>query len=148
MMVLGGPSPAANTEDAAPKEGPSALRQWPVQLHLVSPRAPYFAGADLLLAADCTAFAMGDFHSRWLAGKALAVACPKLDHGQEAYLQKLVALMDEARVNTVTVLVMEVPCCGGLVALVRQAQRLAGRKVPVKQVTVGLGGAILQEEWL
>jgi hypothetical protein len=102
----------------------------------------------VLLAADCTAFAMGDFHGRWLAGKALAVACPKLDHGQEIYLKKLVSLIDEARINTLTVLVMEVPCCGGLMHLASEALRLAGRKVPVKRVVVGLRGDILQEEWL
>jgi len=94
----------------------------------------------VLLAADCTAFAMGDFHSRWLAGKALAVACPKLDQGQEIYLKKLVSLIDEARINTLTVLVMEVPCCGGLLHLASEALRLARRKVPVKRVVVALRG--------
>jgi NAD-dependent dihydropyrimidine dehydrogenase PreA subunit len=127
---------------------PSALRQWPVQLHLVSPRAPYFQGADLLLAADCTAFAMGDFHSKHLRGKALAVACPKLDGGQDVYLQKLVALIDEAKVNTITVLIMEVPCCGGLQQLAQTAAAQASRKVPLKRVVVGLRGEILSEDWI
>jgi len=127
---------------------PSSLRQWPVQLHLVSPEAPYFQGADVLLAADCTAYALGDFHTNHLAGKALAVACPKLDTGQEAYLQKLVAMIDESRIDTLTVLVMEVPCCTGLVRLARLAAEQAQRKVPIKQVVVGRNGAILGEEWL
>ncbi|MCK9461246.1 MAG: 4Fe-4S binding protein [Proteobacteria bacterium] len=139
--------PAAAAVAAA---GPQAseLRQWPVQLHLVSPRAPYFQGADLLLAADCTAFAMGDFHSGHLKGKALAIACPKLDEGQDAYLEKLVALVDEARVNTITVLVMEVPCCGGLQRLVEEALSRASRKVPLKRVLVSLQGEVIAEDWI
>jgi hypothetical protein len=102
----------------------------------------------VLLAADCTAFALGDFHARWLPGKALAVACPKLDQGQEVYLRKLVALVDDARIETLTVLVMEVPCCGGLLHLAQQALRLARRKVPLKKVVVGIRGDLLEEEWL
>lgn len=137
-------SPAGRS--AAPS--PSALRQWPVQLHLVSPAAPYFQGAHVLLAADCTAFALGDFHARWLPGKALAVACPKLDQGQEMYLRKLVSLVDDARIETLTVLVMEVPCCGGLLHLAQEALRLARRKVPLKRVVVGIRGDLLEEAWL
>jgi NAD-dependent dihydropyrimidine dehydrogenase PreA subunit len=127
---------------------PSELRQWPVQLHLVSPRAPYFQGADLLLAADCVAFAMGDFHSKHLKGKALAIACPKLDDGQEVYLEKLVALIDEAKVNTISVMIMEVPCCGGLLELARAAVAKASRKVPVKRVLVSLQGEVIGEDWI
>ena len=126
----------------------SELRQWPVQLHLVSPRAPYFAGADLLLAADCTAFAMGDFHTTHLKGKALAIACPKLDDGQEVYLEKLVALIDDAKVNTITVMIMEVPCCGGLQQLAQAAAAKAARKVPVKRVVVSMKGEVLAEDWI
>jgi len=151
----GGGCPGSRTltfaEPAAASAGlsaPSALRQWPVQLHLVSPAAPYFQGAHVLLAADCTAFALGDFHARWLPGKALTVACPKLDQGQEVYLRKLVALVDDARIETLTVLVMEVPCCGGLLHLAQQALRLARRKVPLKKVVVGIRGDLLEEEWL
>ena len=127
---------------------PSALRQWPVQLHLVSPEAPYFQGANVLLAADCSAFALGDFHTKHLNGKSLAVACPKLDQGQEVYLEKLVALIDGARIDTLTVLVMEVPCCAGLVHLAAEAARRAERKVPIKHTVVGLDGGIRSEEWL
>ena len=139
------------TPAAAPAKGvgaPSALRQWPVQLHLVSPTAPYFEGADVLLAADCTAFAMGDFHGKHLQGRALAVACPKLDHDQEVYLQKLVAMIDQSKINTLIVMVMEVPCCAGLVQLAAQAVSGAGRKVPLKKITVGVRGDVIGEEWL
>jgi len=126
----------------------SQLRQWPVQLHLVSPAAPYFQGADVLLAADCTAFAMGNFHSEHLKGKALAIACPKLDEGQETYVAKIRALIEDAGINTLTVLIMQVPCCHGLVALASQALQESSRKVPVRCVVAGFKGEVLQEDWL
>ena len=139
------------TKSAAGDESgsrPSQLRQWPVQLHLVSPMVPYFRGADVLLAADCTAFAMGEFHKDFLKGKALAIACPKLDEGMDVYQEKLTAMIDEAKINTLTVLVMEVPCCGGLVRLAKNAVEAAKRKVPVKAVVVSLQGEIKSEDWV
>lgn len=126
----------------------STLQQWPVQLHLVNPNAAYFQQADLLIAADCTAFTLGDFHQNWLKNRSLAIACPKLDQGKEIYLNKMITMIDEAKVNTITVLIMEVPCCGGLLQLVQMATQRASRKVPVKVVTVGIKGAILHEEWI
>lgn len=126
----------------------SQLRQWPVQLHLISPMAPYFEKADLLVAADCTAYAYGDFHGDFIKGRAMVVACPKLDDGLKTYEEKLRALIEDAGVNTVTVAQMEVPCCGGLLALVRRAAGGAGRKVPVKRVVIGVQGGIKSEEWL
>ncbi len=126
----------------------SRLQQWPVQLHLISPRAPYFQKADMLLAADCVAYAVGDFHSRYLAGKSLAVACPKLDSNQDVYVEKLIALIDEAKINTITVVLMEVPCCGGLLRLAKTAAQQASRKIPIKAVVVNLQGEELQEEWV
>jgi NAD-dependent dihydropyrimidine dehydrogenase PreA subunit len=140
--------PAAGPAAAEGVSGPSALRQWPIQLHLVSPTAPYFQGADVLLAADCTAFAMGGFHNDHLKGKSLAVACPKLDQGQDVYLQKLVAMIDQSKINTLTVMIMEVPCCAGLAQLASRAVSMAGRKVPLKKVTVGLRGEVLGEDWV
>ncbi len=131
-----------------PVDQQSELRQWPVQMHLVNPNAPYFRGADLLLAADCVAFSMGNFHSSYLRGKSLAIACPKLDHGAEVYIEKLTAMIDLAKVNTITVMMMEVPCCGGLLQMVRAALANASRKVPVKQMITGISGEILKEEWL
>ena len=126
---------------------PSQLRQWPIQMHLIAPQAPYFKNADLLLAADCIAFALGDFHKDYLKGKRLAIACPKLDNGQEIYEEKITALIDEAKVNTITVMVMQVPCCGGLVQIARAGADRAKRKVPVKDDTIYLirgTGAIIQ----
>jgi Pyruvate/2-oxoacid:ferredoxin oxidoreductase delta subunit len=127
--------------------GASELRQWPIQLHLVPPTAPYFEGADVLLAADCVAFSMGDFHARHLKGKALAIACPKLDQGMEVYLDKLVAMIDHSGINTLTVMVMEVPCCFGLVQLAREATVRATRKVPIRVVKIGLRGEVLADDW-
>jgi len=129
-------------------EIPSALSHWPIQLHLISPTSAYFRKADLLVAADCTAFAVGNFHGNWLAGKKLVIACPKLDDGSDIYLEKLTALIDQAEVNTITVMIMEVPCCGGLSQLVQKAAAQAGRKVPIKEAVVGIGGDILRERWL
>jgi NAD-dependent dihydropyrimidine dehydrogenase PreA subunit len=134
---------------AAPAEGlVSQLTQWPVQLHLISPMNPDFHGQDLLLAADCAAFAMADFNQKWLPGKKLAIACPKLDDGQEIYVDKLTALVDGAQVNTITVMIMEVPCCGGLLRLAQEAVSKATRKVPIKAIIVGLDGAIRKESWV
>jgi NAD-dependent dihydropyrimidine dehydrogenase PreA subunit len=127
---------------------PSALRQWPVQMHLINPMASYFQGADMVLAADCVAYSLGNFHSGYLAGKSLGIACPKLDSNMEVYLEKLVALIDQAKINTLQVMIMEVPCCGGLLQLAQQAASSASRKVPVKAVTVGIQGEILKEEWV
>jgi NAD-dependent dihydropyrimidine dehydrogenase PreA subunit len=129
-------------------ERPSQLRQWPVQLHLLSPQAGYLKGSDLLLAADCTAFALGDFHKDYLKNKSLAIACPKLDSNQQIYLEKLISMIDDSNINTITVMVMEVPCCGGLLMLARKAVETANRKIPVKKIVVGVQGNILEEDWL
>lgn len=127
---------------------PSRLRQWPVQLHLVSPLAPYYQNADVLLTADCVAYALGNFHDRYLNGHALAIACPKLDAGQDTYLEKIKAWFDVAKSKTLTVLIMEVPCCMGLLQLARQAAAEAQRQVPIKFVVVGVQGDILREEFV
>jgi NAD-dependent dihydropyrimidine dehydrogenase PreA subunit len=127
---------------------PSELRQWPVQMHLVNPNAPYFRNADLLLAADCVAFSTGNFHSRFLKGKSLAIACPKLDHGADIYVEKLIAMIETAKVNTITVMMMEVPCCGGLLQMVHAALAKSSRKVPVKQMIVSITGEVLRDEWV
>ncbi|RPJ05576.1 MAG: 4Fe-4S ferredoxin [Spirochaetaceae bacterium] len=99
----------------------SRLTTWPVQLHLIPVSAPHFKGRNLLLAADCVAYAVGDFHRQFLKDSVLAIACPKLDEGQEIYLEKIKALITESGIASLTVLTMEVPCCSGLVKLVRDA---------------------------
>ncbi len=126
----------------------SQLRQWPVQLHLLSPMANYFQKADVLLAADCVAFAMGNFHNDFLKDKALAIACPKLDSNKEVYVEKLTAMIDMAKINTLTVMMMEVPCCGGLIQMAKQASENASRKIPIKTIIVSLQGEVISEEWV
>ncbi|MBU2495124.1 MAG: 4Fe-4S binding protein [Candidatus Omnitrophica bacterium] len=126
----------------------SQLRQWPVQLHLINPEAPYYQKADVLLAADCVAYALGNFHNEYLKGKPIAIACPKLDENQEIYLEKIRAWFEDAKINTLTVMIMQVPCCRGLLNLAQTALEKSKRKVPVKYIVVGIGGEIIEEEWL
>jgi hypothetical protein len=101
----------------------------------------------VVLAADCVPFAMGDFHNAYLKGKALAIACPKLDGDQEIYLEKIRGLFEEAKINSLTVVIMQVPCCRGLAGLALRALKESSRKAPVKSVIVSLQGEVLQEEW-
>ncbi len=137
-----------SVDTATPLRSPSELQQWPVQMHLINPSANFFKKCDLLLAADCVAFSTSDFHQHFLKGKMLAIACPKLDSGKEIYLEKLARLIDEAEINTITVMLMEVPCCGGLLQIVQQALATASRKVPVKRIIVSISGEVVSEEWV
>lgn len=128
--------------------GKSHLRQWPIQLHLVPPTAPFFHDADVLLAADCVAYSVGGFHGRFLDGKGLAIACPKLDSHQEIYMEKLVAMIDDAEIRSLDILVMEVPCCSGLVRLAQQASAQARRTIPMRCRVVGVRGEIIADATL
>ncbi len=141
-----------STETASPVLEPeqcssSDLSHWPIQLHLINPLAPHFNNADILIAADCVAFARADLHSRFLRGKKLVIACPKLDQGQDKYQIKLLSLVEDAKINSITVLRMEVPCCGGIVLLARQAVSSSSRTIPVKEVVIGIDGVIRSENW-
>jgi len=154
-MHQGGGCPGSKERIIAPapvsvmtSETPSQLTHWPVQMHLINPNSHVYRDADLLLAADCVAFSLGSFHHTFLKNRSLAIACPKLDHGTETYIDKLVAMIDTAKVNTITVMMMEVPCCGGLLQMVRSAIARATRKVPVKAVIVSIDGKILKDEWI
>jgi len=117
----------------------SELRQWPVQLQLVPPTAPYFKNADILVCADCVAFAMGSMHQDLLKGKALAIACPKLDE-TGSYVEKLATIFASNETPRVTVAIMEVPCCRGLDVMVREAIQKSGRDIPLETVIVGIDG--------
>ncbi len=129
-------APAATAEVAAQ---PSALRQWPVQLTLVPPTAPYFQGADLLLTADCVPYAYADYHSDLLAGRAVAIGCPKLDDTQ-SYVDKLTTILTQSDIRSLTVAIMEVPCCRGLVRVAQEALAASGKEIPLEVVTVGIKG--------
>ena len=126
----------------------SALSHWPIQMHLINPGAQHFKKSDLVLAADCVAFSLGAFHQDYLNGKTLAIACPKLDSNMEVYVEKLKTLIDSAEINTLTIMMMEVPCCGGLMQMVKNVQQETQRKIPVKAIIVSVEGKILQEGWL
>lgn len=141
-------APAFVMASKSTSETPSQLRQWPVQLHLLNPEAGYFHSADVVLAADCVAYSFADFHNRFLVGKILAIACPKLDSNKESYLEKIKAMILRSSINTLTVIIMEVPCCGGLLQLAAKAVAESGRKIPLKLVVVGVKGEILKEEWV
>jgi ferredoxin len=133
-VVPEAPAPAAAAAE-------SRLGQWPVQLHLVPVNAPYFRGADLLVAADCVPFAYPRFHEDLLAGRALVVGCPKLDD-LPAYVEKLGRIFAANDVRNVTVVRMEVPCCGGLSLAARRSLAATGKALPVRDVVVGVDGAI------
>lgn len=151
-MSFGAPKAAPQAFSMAPQAsapaGASQLRQWPVQLHLLNPQAGYFRSADVVLAADCVPFSFPDFHNRYLAGKTLAIACPKLDSNQEVYMDKLVSMIVNSQINTLTVVIMEVPCCGGLLRMAQKAVEMSGRKIPVKLAVIGIQGDVLKEEWV
>jgi Pyruvate/2-oxoacid:ferredoxin oxidoreductase delta subunit len=123
---------------------PSELTQWPIQLHLITPQAPYFKNADLLIAADCTAFALGSFHSDLLKGRKMVIACPKLDE-TGPYVEKLAALIGENDLKSLTVAIMTVPCCGGLRYMVEKAVALSGVDMPFETVVVGIDGQVVDQ---
>jgi Pyruvate/2-oxoacid:ferredoxin oxidoreductase delta subunit len=135
------PASRAGGANASSTPSPSMLGQWPVQLHLVSPQAAYFADCDLLVAADCVAFAMGNFHESLLAGRAVVIACPKLDD-ITPYAEKLAAILSRNNVRSVTVAIMEVPCCRGLMSLVVKAIEGSGKDIPLSLRVIGLDGEV------
>lgn len=139
-MTLEKPREEISSPDNASKE-PSRLAQWPIQLHLVPPNAPFFQDADLIIAADCVPFAYAGFHRDFLAGKAVVIGCPKLDDNR-AYLEKLSGIFRSSSIKSITVLRMEVPCCGGIVMTAKQALSTSGKDIPFREVTIGINGEI------
>jgi Pyruvate/2-oxoacid:ferredoxin oxidoreductase delta subunit len=131
--------------EVAPQAAASALGHWPIKLRLVTPKAPFLQGARLLVAADCAPFAAGDFHARYLEGRALVCGCPKFED-QEANVEKLTAILRENDIQEITIVNMEVPCCFGLVQVVRQALEAAGKSLPVTICTLGTQGQVLQQQ--
>ena len=126
----------------------SELTHWPIQLHLANPAASHFRNCDLLLAADCVPFSISNFHSRFLKNKKLVIACPKLDSNKQVYADKLRIMIEDSKINTIHVVIMEVPCCGGLLQLAENAVASSNRKIPVKYSVVGIQGDVIEEEWL
>lgn len=140
-------APAAPPPAGTAGSQSSALRQWPVQLHLLSPAAPFLRERELLLCADCVAFAHGGFHAELLDGRSLAVACPKLDDPR-GYEEKLAAILSDCDVPALRVAIMEVPCCGGLVRLAERAVSAAGYQGEVEVIVISRFGEILQRQVL
>jgi NAD-dependent dihydropyrimidine dehydrogenase PreA subunit len=136
------PAPAAEQTAGSPAPRPSQLAQWPVQLHLVPTSAPYFQDADLLITADCVPLAYADFHRDFLSGKAVVIGCPKLDDNN-AYQVKLTELFRVSRIKSITVLKMEVPCCGGIAIAARQALAASGKDIPFSVVTISIRGEVV-----
>ena len=130
--------------DQSPSTGPqiSRLRNWPVQIKLAPVHAPYFSGAKLLIAADCTAYAYAGFHQDFMRNKVTLIGCPKLD--QVDYSEKLTAIIQQNDIQSVTILRMEVPCCGGLEMAAKKALQNSGKFIPWQVVTIGIDGKIME----
>ncbi|MBD3174617.1 MAG: 4Fe-4S ferredoxin [Armatimonadia bacterium] len=137
------PTPAAG-QAATTDDQPSALANWPVQLHLVPPSAPYLQGADLLIAADCVGFALPAFQRKLLEGRVLMIGCPKLDDGR-FYQDKLTEVLQLNDIRSITIAYMEVPCCHGLVRLVRDAAAAAGSDVDIHSAMVTVDGELEEQ---
>jgi len=135
-------APVQKCEPTEVGSRPSQLAQWPVQLHLVPPQAPYFQDADLLITADCVPFAYADYHRDFLAGKAVVIGCPKLDDVR-CYTDKLTEIFRLSSIKSITVMRMEVPCCGGIVMAARQALAACGKEIPFEAVSVSIRGEII-----
>ncbi len=144
--TAGAGCPSANFQTSIPagsNEGRSNLTHWPIQIHLVQPQAPFLKGADLLVAADCTAFACAGFHQDYLKGKVVLIGCPKFDD-REAYIQKFTDIFKTAEIKSITVVVMEVPCCSGLPVIIQNAMKAAQKEIAVETVVISTRGEVLQ----
>jgi NAD-dependent dihydropyrimidine dehydrogenase PreA subunit len=133
-----------STDHKPADSSPSELTNWPVQLTLVSPNAPYFNNADILLAADCVPFALADFHSRFVRGKTVVIGCPKLDDAGY-YVEKLTQILKQSSVNSLTVVHMEVPCCSGLSYIASRSVEASGKNIPLNDLTISIQGEVLDE---
>jgi Pyruvate/2-oxoacid:ferredoxin oxidoreductase delta subunit len=138
-------SPQQFQPRGASEAGASALAHWPVKLRLVQPKSPFLKGAELLVAADCAPFAAGDFHARYLAGRAVVCGCPKFEDLEE-HTARLTAILKENEIRGITIVNMEVPCCFGLVQVVRQALEAADKRLPVTICTLGIAGQVAQHQ--
>lgn len=126
----------------------SKLNNWPIQLHLINPNSHYFKNTDIVLAADCTAFSYNYFQQHFLQNHLLLIACPKLDSNKESYVQKITDLINISTINTITLVIMEVPCCSGLLQIVNKALINAVRKVPIKKIVISIDGVVISEGWI
>jgi ferredoxin len=131
------------TSDTTDVKISSQLRQWPVEMHLLNPAAQYFNNADLLIAADCTAFSYGNFHNDFIKGRVVIIFCPKLDHSSDEYIEKMTAILSQNEIKSITIARMEVPCCGGTTAIVQEAMARSGKDIKLDIKTISINGEIL-----
>ncbi|MBP1919266.1 ATP-binding protein [Youngiibacter multivorans] len=145
MTFSAEPTPKRTVKQQAPvhTSGESQLSQWPVKIKLVPVKAPFFEGANLLIAADCSAFAFGDFHDRFIKKRVTLIGCPKLDNVD--YSEKLTSIIKENNIKNITIVRMEVPCCGGLTSAVTTAMKNSGKMIPWQVVTISSKGEILED---
>ena len=136
----------SETKDLQQVELLSELRQWPIQLHLLNPNAPYLDNADLLISADCAPFAFPNFHQHFMKGKIVINLCPKLDKGIDLYIEKLTQIFKTKNINSITITRMEVPCCGGIEAIVQKAIEEAGKSKEIKVNIISIKGEIISEQ--
>jgi Pyruvate/2-oxoacid:ferredoxin oxidoreductase delta subunit len=141
VLPSGGPALATSGQRGTSDGQPSALGHWPIQLTLVPPGAPFLENADVLLAAHCVPFAMADFHQRFLQGRPVLIACPKLDDAQ-AHVHKLAAILAASSIRSLTIVHMEVPCCTGLVRIAEAAKELVDSRIPVNDVVISIRGQV------
>ena len=139
--MLEQPEATAESAVSVPMQPVSRLRNWPVQIKLAPVPAPYFEGAKLLIAADCTAYAYANFHQEFMRGKVTLIGCPKLDAVD--YSEKLTEILRNNDIQSVTILRMEVPCCGGLEMAAKKALQVSGKFIPWQVVTISIDGKIL-----
>jgi NAD-dependent dihydropyrimidine dehydrogenase PreA subunit len=139
MMTM---EPEKEEPEPSASSGSSELRQWPVQIHLLHPKAPFFDNSHLLILADCVAAANPNLHSQLIHGKTVAMGCPKLDDSQ-AYVEKLSEIIKQNRIKSVTVATMEVPCCGGMVWIAEEAIKMSGKDVPLIKEMISLHGELM-----
>lgn len=135
---------SAATEAREPGNGERSLSHWPIQIKLIGTVAPFLNDADLLVAADCTAFAAHDFHESFLKDRKLLIGCPKLD-GAQFYVDKFTEIFTNIPIKSIHCLRMEVPCCGGMTAILAEAMRKSGKKIPLKEIVLGVKGGLLAE---
>ncbi|WP_456433838.1 ATP-binding protein [Thermosulfuriphilus sp.] len=145
IQFLASEAPACQSANTPRGQANSALSHWPVQIRLVPPTAPFLKEAQLLVVADCTPVAYSRLHEDFLAGRIILIGCPKFDNPQE-YVEKFAQIFSQADIKEVTILIMEVPCCGGLPVIVKKGLEISGRKVPFRVVTISTRGEILREE--
>lgn len=147
MFAAQSPCQAANRPVAGAPAGASTLSHWPVQIRLVPPSAPFLKGCDLLVASDCTPMAYPDFHRDFLSGRAVMMGCPKFDDAP-AYVQKFKEIFETAHPRSVTLLIMEVPCCGSMRNIISEALKLSGQAIKVTEAVIGVRGEVVsRRDW-